>query len=89
MSNEFKPNRDEANELANNYWNDLSEYSNKFLKEISDTIAANAKAGKYSIVQKVLKTHADEIKKKLEDAGYTVTLEEYNEKNFFITVNFS
>lgn len=88
--NEFSPSREEATELADKYWSDLSHYSEKRLKEIGSLISSNAKSGKYNIDVSVLKGKEDYIKEKLEEAGYVVTIggETFEKHSIFLNISF-
>lgn len=89
-NSKFTPTREEACNLADNYWSDLSDYSEKFLNNVSSLIADNAKAGKYDIKDYILKTEKEYIKEKLEDVGYDISFIELkdNEKYDIISISF-
>ncbi|WP_434794677.1 hypothetical protein TPDSL_17910 [Terrisporobacter petrolearius] len=70
----FTPSREEAIEFADNYWSDLSDYNEKKLNSIKDTITNSAKRGKYEVVVDVLKGREDYFKEILEESGYIVTM---------------
>ncbi|MFR6067373.1 MAG: hypothetical protein ACLUG2_04535, partial [Clostridium perfringens] len=61
----FTPSRDEANKLAEDYWKDLSTYSEKKLDELSEIIKCNAKLGKHKVTTDVLISQQEYIKSKL------------------------
>lgn len=83
-NNMFKPNKDEAHEMADKYWSDLTEYREKTLNDLSDLIKGNASMGKYKITSEILKAEKDYIKEKLEDAGYNVQLVENHQDSRYI-----
>lgn len=87
----FKPTKEETKNIADNYWKDLSDYAEKKLDEISDTIIAVAKSGKYETAFEVLKTEKDFIKQKLEDVGYKIKFKDKpgDEKNIYMLVYFN
>lgn len=87
----FKPTKEETKNIADNYWKDLSDYAEKKLDEISDTITAVAMSGKYEAVFEVLKTDKDFIKEKLEDVGYKIEFKDKpgDEKNIYMLVYFN
>ena len=84
----FNPSKDYARELANNYWENLSEYSNKRLNEISQLIKANAMQGKYEIIADVLISHQESIIAKLKEVGYQIEIIPKDDKYNFIKIKF-
>ncbi len=86
----FTPSREEACKIADNYWKELSDYREKFLDSLSETITYNAQAGNYTITKQILKNEKEYIKEKLEDVGYTVSFTENpnDEKYDFIIISF-
>ncbi|MDC4246250.1 hypothetical protein [Clostridium perfringens] len=84
----FTPSRDEANKLAEDYWKDLSTYSEKKLDELSEIIKCNAKLGKHKVTTDVLISQQEYIKSKLEDVGYKVEISENNDKYNFMYIIF-
>lgn len=87
----FKPTKEEVKKIADSYWNNLSDYAEKKLDEISNIITAVAKKGEYHTAFEVLKNEKDFIKEKLEDVGYRVEFKDKpgDEKNIFMLVYFN
>ncbi|MDQ0148993.1 hypothetical protein ACFO6R_05285 [Eubacterium multiforme] len=84
----FTPTKEEACRLADDYWKNLSQYSERFLDELSETIMANAKLGRYEVMKEILISEEKYIKDKLQDVGYDIELIPKDDKYDFIKVKF-
>lgn len=84
----FTPSRDEANKLAEDYWKDLSSYSEKKLDELSEIIKCNAQIGRHEVSTEILISQQEYIKSKLEDVGYKVEIRKNDDKYNFMRIIF-
>ncbi|MGL6186087.1 MAG: hypothetical protein ACRC1T_11990 [Clostridium chrysemydis] len=85
----FEPVKDYAKNLADNYWKDLSDYSNEKLNKISELIKCNAELGRYEVVVEVLISYQESIIAKLEEVGYLIEIISKDDKYNFIKIKFS